>query len=92
LWLTRTVAALRFTSDQYVYITSCSLIPVIKKNSNHSRSSSTFRVAFRLALYDDEVGLDSTVRRQNDGAIPQPFGGLNSFGEVDFLGLGVGHR
>jgi hypothetical protein len=33
-------AAAKFTSDQYVYITSCSRIPVIRKNSNHSRSSS----------------------------------------------------
>src|SRR5580765_2675984 len=40
LWLTRTVEAAKFTSDQYVYITSCSRIPVIKKNSYHSRSSS----------------------------------------------------
>src|SRR5579864_3204469 len=36
LWLTRTVEAVKFTSDQYVYITSCSLIPVIRKNSNHN--------------------------------------------------------
>jgi hypothetical protein len=31
LWLTRTVYATRWRSDQYVYITSCSRIPVIKK-------------------------------------------------------------
>jgi hypothetical protein len=35
-----TVLAAKFTSDQYVCITSCSLIPVIRKNSNQSRSSS----------------------------------------------------
>jgi len=40
LWLTRTVDAAKFTLDRYVYITSCSLIPVIRKNSDHHRSSS----------------------------------------------------
>src|SRR5215467_10687558 len=40
LWLTRTVPAAKVTSDQYVYITSCSLIPVIRKNSYQSRSCS----------------------------------------------------
>jgi len=40
IWLTRTVAAAKFTSDQYVNMTSCSLIPVIRKNSYQSRSSS----------------------------------------------------
>src|SRR5271163_4251777 len=39
LWLTRTVDAARLTSDQYVYMTSCSRIPVIRKNSYQSRSS-----------------------------------------------------
>src|ERR1700686_456746 len=32
LWLTRTVDAAKFTSVQYVNITSCSRSPVIKKN------------------------------------------------------------
>src|ERR1700688_3053967 len=32
LWLTRTVDAAKFTSDQYVYMTSCSRSPVIRKN------------------------------------------------------------
>src|SRR5215472_2296977 len=39
LWLTRTVLAAKFTSDQYVCITSCSRIPVIRKNSYQSCSS-----------------------------------------------------
>src|ERR1019366_6241969 len=41
LWVTRTVDAVRFTSDQYVYMTSCSRIPVISKNSYQSRSSAS---------------------------------------------------
>jgi len=36
-----TVLAVKFTSDQYVYITCCSLMPVIKKNSNHNRTSAS---------------------------------------------------
>ena len=39
LWLPRAAAAAKFTSDQYVYITSCSRIPVIRKNSYQSRHS-----------------------------------------------------
>src|ERR1019366_7768802 len=41
LWLTRTVDAVRLTSDQYVYMTSCSRSPVIRKNSYQSRSSAS---------------------------------------------------
>jgi len=41
LVLTRTVDAVRLTSDQYVYMTSCSRSPVIRKNSYQSRSSSS---------------------------------------------------
>ena len=48
-------------------------------------------MAFRLAVYGDEVGLDSPVWRQDDGAIPRAFAGLDAFGEVYFFGLGVGH-
>src|SRR3954471_4746704 len=39
LCVTRTVLAAKFTSDQYVCITSCSRSPVIRKKSNHKRSS-----------------------------------------------------
>src|SRR5580704_2329306 len=38
LCVTRTVDATKFTSDQYAYMTSCSRIPVIRKNSYHNRS------------------------------------------------------
>src|SRR5208282_3875383 len=39
LWVTLTVLAAKLTSDQYVYMTSCSRSPVIRKNSYQSRSS-----------------------------------------------------
>src|SRR5205823_2929690 len=39
LWVTRTVEAEKLTSAQYVYMTSCARIPVIRKNSYLSRSS-----------------------------------------------------
>src|SRR5438552_10134797 len=41
LWLTRTVFDAMFRSVQYVCITSCSRIPVMRKNSNHRRSSAS---------------------------------------------------
>src|ERR1700722_3670271 len=41
LWLTRTVACATLMSDQYVYMTSCSRMPVIRKNSYHKRSSAS---------------------------------------------------
>jgi hypothetical protein len=50
-----------------------------------------FRMAFGPAVYDDEVGLDSPVWGQDDGAIAHALAGLDAFGEVDFFGLGVGH-
>ena len=49
LWLTRTVAWLRLISDQYVYMTSCSRIPVIRKNSYQRRS---FVIASREELVE----------------------------------------
>jgi hypothetical protein len=49
-------------------------------------------MALWLSVYDHEVGLDSPVRRQHDGAIPQALAGPDSFGEVYFSGLGVGHE
>src|ERR1700675_4592032 len=41
LWLTRTVAWAKLTSDPYVYMTSCSLMPVIRRNSYQSPSSAS---------------------------------------------------
>jgi|SRR5579871_4942917 len=51
-----------------------------------------FGMAFRLAVYSDEVRLDAPVRRQDNGAIPHALAGYDAFGEVYFFGLSVGHR
>ena len=46
---------------------------------------------FRLAVHQDEIRPDSPIGSQNNGAIPRAFWGLNTFGEVNFSGLNVGH-
>lgn len=38
-----------------------------------------------------KVGLDAPIGRQNNGAIPHSARRLDSFGEVYFSGLRVGH-
>jgi hypothetical protein len=44
-----------------------------------------------VAVDSDQVGLDPSIRRQDDGAIPHALADLDAFGEVCFFGLGVGH-
>jgi hypothetical protein len=44
-----------------------------------------------LAIYQDNIGADSAICSQNNGAIPHSARGLDTFGEVNFAGLGVGH-
>jgi hypothetical protein len=51
----------------------------------------TFGMAFGLAIYDDQVGLDPSIRRQDHWAISRALAGLDAFGEVYFFGLSVGH-
>ncbi len=48
-------------------------------------------MSFLLAVDDDQIGPDATIGGLNHRAVAQPFGGLNSFCEVDFFGLRVGH-
>ena len=43
---------------------------------------------FRFAVDQHDVGFDSAIRRQNNGAIAKTLMGLDSFGDVDFP---VGH-
>ena len=48
-------------------------------------------VALRLPVHDNEIGFDLAVGRQNDRAVPRAIAGFDSFGEVDFFRLGIGH-
>jgi hypothetical protein len=40
-------------------------------------------------IYENDIGFDATVCRQDDAAIPHALGCLDSFGEIDFA---VGYR
>jgi hypothetical protein len=48
-------------------------------------------VTFWLAVEDYKIGLDAPVCRHHNRAVPYPVRCLDSFGEVDFFGLGIGH-
>jgi hypothetical protein len=48
-------------------------------------------MAFRLFINPDEVGLNPAIGRQDHRAITRALAGLDTFGEVYFAGLGVGH-
>ena len=49
-------------------------------------------MSFLFAIDENQIGLDATVWRQDDRAIPHALKGLDAFGEVYFLALSVGHR
>jgi hypothetical protein len=44
-------------------------------------------MAFGLAIYHDQVGLDPAIWRQDDWAIAHALAGLDSFGKIYFAGL-----
>jgi hypothetical protein len=44
-----------------------------------------FRVSLLLAVHNDQIGLDTAIRRQGNRTVAQPLAGLDSLGEVYFL-------
>jgi len=50
-----------------------------------------FWVSLLLTVDDDQIRLNSAIRRQDNRTVPQALAGSDSFGEVDFLALRVRH-